>query len=226
MSEPTPTPTAPAPAAATPLASSPQGPQAELSEAEATKMSEWVKQDVAAGRLTPEQATKMFNELGRSPEQREPDLRSDEQKQLDQHFPAAKPEEFLIRYGGPGKDVVMTPELKQFDTTARAWMSGAGLPREFGNSLVNAIAKTAQHTKDMTPDQLERYGYAEFAKLEQAFGATLEEKLQSAAVMIHDLDLKQPGLKNLLKSRGLGDNALIASMLIGHAPIYHARKGR
>jgi len=98
----------------------------------------------------------MFNELGRTPEQREPDRRSDEQKQLDQHFPAAKPEEFLTRYGGPGEDVVMTPELKQFDTTARAWMSGAGLPREFGNSLVNAIAKTAQHTKDMTPDQLER----------------------------------------------------------------------
>jgi hypothetical protein len=44
--------------------------------------------------------------------------------------------------------------------------------------------------------------------------------------MIHDLDLKQPGLKNLLKSRGLGDNALIASTLIGHAAIYHARKGR
>ena len=53
-----------------------------------------------------------------------------------------------------------------------------------------------------------------------------EEKLQSAAVMIHDLDLKQPGLKNLLKSRGIGDNALIVSMLIGHAAIYHARKGR
>jgi hypothetical protein len=43
--------------------------------------------------------------------------------------------------------------------------------------------------------------------------------------MIHDLDLKQPGLKNLLRSKGIGDNALVASMLIGHAAIYHARRG-
>jgi hypothetical protein len=33
--------------------------------------------------------------------------------------------------------------------------------------------------------------------------------------MIHELDLKQPGLKNLLRSKGIGDNALIASMLMG-----------
>jgi len=54
MSEPTPTPTAPAPAAATRPASQPLEPQAEISEAEAAKMSESVKQDVAAGRLMPE----------------------------------------------------------------------------------------------------------------------------------------------------------------------------
>ena len=66
----------------------------------------------------------------------------------------------------------------------------------------------------MTPDQLEQYGYAEFAKLEKAFGPKLPEKLHSAALMIHDLDLKQPGLKNLLRSKGIGDSALIASMLI------------
>lgn len=35
--------------------------------------------------------------------------------------------------------------------------------------------------------------------------------------MIHNLDLKQPGLKNLLRLKGIGDNVLIASMLIGHA---------
>lgn len=72
-------PSAPAPAAATQLASSPQGPQAELTEAEAAKMSDWVKQDLALGRITPEQATKTFNELGRTMEQRLPDQLSNEQ---------------------------------------------------------------------------------------------------------------------------------------------------
>jgi hypothetical protein len=52
----------------------------------------------------------------------------------------------------------------------------------------------------------------------------LQEKLQAAADVIHVLDLKRPGLTNLLRSKGIGDNALIASMLMGHAAIYHARK--
>jgi hypothetical protein len=153
------------------------------------------------------------------------DQRSPEEKQMDAAYPPAKNSDYTIRYGEPGQqEPTMTPELKQFDTTARAWMSGAGLPRELGNSLVNAIAKVAQTTKAMTPDQLETYGVNEFQKLQRAHGPALEEKLHSAALMIHDLDLKQPGLKNLLRSKGIGDNALIASMLIQHAAIYHARK--
>jgi hypothetical protein len=49
--------------------------------------------------------------------------------------------------------------------------------------------------------------------------------LQAAGRVVHDLDLKTAGLKNHLKSRGIGDNALIANMLIAHAQIYHARRG-
>jgi hypothetical protein len=120
----------------------------------------------------------------------------------------------------------MTPELKQFDTTARAWLRSAGMPRELGNSLISTIAKVAQQTQHMTAGELEMYGYAEFAKLEKAFGATLDDKLRAAGRIVHELDQKTPGLKNLLKSKGLGDNAMIASMLIQHASIYHARKGR
>jgi hypothetical protein len=118
----------------------------------------------------------------------------------------------------------MTPELKQFDQSARTWMSTAGLPRDVGNSLVSAIAKVAQQTQRMTADQLETYGYAEFAKLKKAHGAALEERLQAAGRMVEALDKKQPGLKTLLRSKGLGDNALIASMLIQQAERWHARQ--
>jgi hypothetical protein len=45
--------------------------------------------------------------------------------------------------------------------------------------------------------------------------------------MVVALDKKQPGLKNLLRSRGLGDNAMVASMLIQQSERWHARrKGR
>jgi hypothetical protein len=196
-----------------------------VSESEAAMLVKWTRQDLAAGQISSAQTETIFADLNTPLEQRSPDTRTAEQKTLDQHFPAAKPDEFIIRYGGPGEDVVMTPELKQFDTTARAWLSGTGLPRDLGNSLVNTIARVAQTTKDMTEDKLKSYGYVEFAKLEHAYGATLEGKLQSAALMIHDLNLKQPGLKGLLRFKGIGDSALVASMLIQHAALYHARRG-
>jgi hypothetical protein len=153
-----------------------------------------------------------------------PDQRTDEQKQLDAAFPPAKPGDYIIRYGGPGEGVKETPELKPFDSTARTWLSKAQFPREVGNSLVNAIAQVAQQTQAMTEGQLESYGYAEFAKLERAYGNTLDERLRQAGRIVEALEQKQPGLKNLLKSKGIGDNAMIASLLIQQAERYCARR--
>jgi hypothetical protein len=212
-------------AATTSPAPSASGLQAELSTREAETMIGWVKADLAAGKLSPERAEQMFSELGASPEQRAPDTRSDEAKALNAQFPPAKPTDYTIRYGLPGQDVPQTPELKQFDSSARTWLSGAGFPRDVGNSLVNAIAKTAQLTKDMNADQLETYGTTEFAKLEKAHGLALDDKLRAAGRMVEDLERKQPGLKQLLKSKGIGDSAMVANLLIAHAQIYHARRG-
>jgi len=224
MTDPT-TPTAPAAPTVTPHVE--PHTKASVSESEAAQMMGWLKQDLAQGRISPEQAAKAFDQLQATEEQRGPDTRTDEQKALDKQFPLAKESDYVIRYGEPGQEPTMTSELKQFDTSARAWMSGAGLPRELGNTLVNTIAKVAQTTKAMTLDQLESYGYTKFAKLEKAYGATLEEKLQSAAMMIHALDQKTPGLKNLLKSRGIGDPALVVAQIFGQSERWHARrKGR
>ncbi|HYM89549.1 MAG TPA: hypothetical protein VES92_10600 [Nitrospiraceae bacterium] len=82
----------------------------------------------------------------------------------------------------------------------------------------------ARQTKAMTPDQLESYGLIEYEKLQQVYGDKLEEKLIAAGHMVVALDQKTPGLKNLLRSKGLGDNAMIASMLIGQAERYWARR--
>jgi hypothetical protein len=199
--------------------------KASVSTAEAAIIQGWIKDDLAKGKLTPEQAAKAFDDMNTPLDQRGPDTRSDEEKMLDKQFPPAKPEDYIIRYGDPGQELKMTPELHAFDQSARTWLSGAGFPRDVGNSLVSAIAKVAQQTQRMTPDQLETYGSAEFAKLERAHGAALEERLQTAGRMVHELDLKTPGLKNLLKSKGIGDSAMVANILINHAAIYHARHG-
>ncbi|HEV8327703.1 MAG TPA: hypothetical protein VGQ08_09485 [Nitrospiraceae bacterium] len=106
-------------------------------------------------------------------------------------------------------------------------MSGAEFPRELGNSLITTIEKVAQTTKHMDANQLEQYGFDEFAKLERVYGKDLDAKLQAAGRMVEELEKTKPGLQNLLRSNGLGDNALIASMLIGQSERYWARrKGR
>ena len=44
--------------------------------------------------------------------------------------------------------------------------------------------------------------------------------------MIHAMEERQPGIKALLQSRGIGDNAIVASMLIGQAELYWKRWGK
>jgi hypothetical protein len=223
---PAPAPTAPT----TPIA--PPAPvelhsHAGLYESEAATMADWTRQDVASGKLIPEAAAKIFDDLGTPMDQRvtPPDTRSDEQKLIDQHFPPAKPEEFSIRYADPGQSPPpMTPEMKQFDQSARTWLSAAEFPRELGNSLITTIERVAQTTKHLDANQLEQYGFDEFAKLERVYGKELDAKLQQAAVMIDALDKKQPGLKNLLRGHGVGDSALVVAQIIGQSERWHARR--
>ena len=181
---------------------------ADLSETEAAMMAGWVKEDLAKGKMTQAQADRVFGKLKTPMDQRAPDSRSDEVKALDTAFPQAKESDYNIPYFLPGQaPPVMPKALVEFDQSARSWLAAAQFDRTLSNSLVNAIAKTVQTTKGMDANQLEQYGFDEFAKLEQCYGRELETKLHQAAVMIHELDQKTHGLKNLLKSKGIGDNA-------------------
>jgi hypothetical protein len=109
----------------------------------------------------------------------------------------------------------MTKELQQFDTSTRTWLSEAQFDRTLGNSLVTVIERTVQQTKNLTENELEDYGYREYEKLQKAHGDKLDERLHQAGRMVEGLDKKQPGLKNLLRSKGIGDSAIVANMLSG-----------
>jgi len=152
---------------------------------------------------------------------------SEEQKTLDQHFgPVAKPEDYRITYGRPGEDVKETPELKAFDANAKAWMHGMGLPRDFGNSVAQIVSKQIQHLSTLSPEQRESVKERENEKLRTLYGGQdkLEEALEPARQMIHELDQKRPGLKEFVRAHG--DHALFVAQLVQAARIYHApRKG-
>lgn len=68
------------------------------------------------------------------------------------------------------------------------------------------------------------YGYAEFAKLERAYGPALERKLGAAGRMVQALEAKRLGLNNLLQSKGIGDSALVVAQLIGQSERWHTRR--
>lgn len=98
------------------------------------------------------------------------------------------------------------------------------MSRDLGNTLVSTITKVAQQTQLMNANQLDAYGETEFAKLQSISGDGLEEKLQQAGKRVNILESQKQGLKDLLRHRGLGDNALVASLLIRQAERYWARR--
>ena len=198
--------------------------KAGVSDSEAATIQGWIKDDLAKGKMTQAQADAVFNELNVPLDQRGPDTRTDEQKTLDKHFTAAKPEDYIIRYGGPGEDVPMTPELKQGDAMLRGWLAAMGFSREQGNAASNIVLKLAQ--QKMTPAQVESYTVTENAKLQALYGDTWDERFEPARRMIHAVEATNPGLENFLRANGVGDRAVLVNMLINHAPIYHARKGQ
>ena len=195
----------------------------ELTSDEAGKMIEWAKNDLLAGKISQAQHDTMLAELGTTPGQQPgADPRPPEVKVLDEQFPPAKPEEFRIQYGLGD----LSEPQKEFDTTARNWLAGAEFPKALGDSLVTNVGRVAEHTRNMNDAQLENYGADEFQKLRGVYGEKLEEKLTMAGLMIKEIEGKHPGLQQLLKGRGIGDNAVVASLLIQQAQRYFARRGQ
>ena len=197
---------------------------------EAAKMIEWERDNLAKGIITPEEAAKRFDSLGATPEQRAPDTRSDEVKQLDAHFPPAKESDYVLHMYPPGQAPAVIPKEDQvFEANARAWMgpSGAGLPVNIGNALVHAIVQSKQATNGMTESQRVQRDYDTFDKLRQAHGDKLEERLDAADRMIHMIEQTHRGVYEFLTEHHLSTDPMVMNMLISHAPIYHARrKGR
>ena len=175
-----------------------------------------------AGNLSMLDITRALSTLCEAAEPKEHDARSAQEKELDQAFPVARPEDYTIAYGGPGENVTMTPELRQADTLARNWMSEMGFTREAGSTIANIVNKLAQ--RQMSAEQVDAYRDAENLKLRSLYGDTWDQRLGPARDMIIAVDKKFPGLRNFLLAHGVGDSAVLVNMLVQQAAIYHARK--
>ena len=188
----------------------------------------WEKDNLAKGHITPEEATKRIDALGATAEQRSPDLRSAEMKQLDKDFLPAKEHEFLVNLYPPGQAPAVIPkEVQAFEANVRGWMGpdGAGLSRKQGNSLITTISRMLRQTHTLSANERDTYKDHENAKLDSLFGPDWHaDLLKPVARMIHEIDQKRHGLKAFVAEHG--DNALFLTQLIQAARIYDARKGR
>lgn len=166
-----------------------------------------MREEVASGKLSADAAAKTFDQLGIPMDQRglNPDQRSVEQQQLDAQFPPAKASDYVINYFTPGQaPPVMPKEVKAFDASGGYYQSHAAVQHHSTRSLVNSVEAVITATHKMNESELVAYGEREYEKLDQTYGPDLEAKLQSAARMIHELDAKQPGLKEFLNRRASG----------------------
>ena len=126
----------------------------DLSPAEAATMTKWIQQDLAAGKMTSEQANKALDELNASPEQRLPDSRSDEVRQLDQQFPVAKEGDYIVTWYPPGHAPAQMPkEVQALDASVRGWLHAAGATREHGNAIAAIVSRDLQRRAAMTAEQ-------------------------------------------------------------------------
>lgn len=214
----------PAAPAATPAPPAPSEFSLPISTSEAASVAQWIKADLAAGKVTPEEAAKAFDEVGLPMDQRGPDQRSEKQIETDRQFPPAKPHDYLIQYDHLNSDQPIPPEVQALDAAARTWLSEAGFPREIGNSLVKTIDRVGKETAGMSTAQSELYRMSELKKLQHVHGEHLAERLQAADDMLDAVDQQHPGVIDFLDTHGIGRNALVWNALIQQAAIYHARR--
>ena len=218
-------PTAPVAPIITPSETPPQDDLQQISEAQATLIVADIKAQVQKGTMSQAIAEEAHDQIQTPIDQRAPDNRSEALKELDRAAPPGKETDYAIRYGIPGQDPPpMTKELKEFDSTARSWLARAEFSRENGNSVIRAIEQTVNTTRHMNAEQLEQFRQTEMMTLRGLFGDSLEEKLRECSQMVHAVEMQQPGLKNLLQSKGIGDAAVVLTQLIAQSQIWHARR--
>ena len=79
-----------------------------LSQTEAAKVATWIKEELAAGKVSQAQADAMFAELNTPIEHRGPDTRSAEQMQSTNFFPPQSPKSFSFSTRSLDKNVRWT----------------------------------------------------------------------------------------------------------------------
>lgn len=176
-----------------------------------------LKEFVAKGKLSTEEAAKYFDEL-QTPMENRTDTRTEAAKELDAAgFVPAKGNAFVLSFS----DEVLPPEGKQ---SIRTWLEHLESDLTSGNTFIKTFDEVGRHYVAIPEAQRPAWAAQEMGKLQRLYGDRLPEKFQQARTTIDLLEAQRPGLKALLNS-GVGDSARVVAQIFALSERYHARRG-
>lgn len=219
MTTETPTPTSNAPAAAPAIPEAP--PLASSSDFTPAQLKDLADDLVARGSLTREDAEAMLvvDGVPLDKPKSEGEL-SPEAAEIDAMFPPAKPEEYQM----PSMGDEYGPTQHKLDTDARGWLAEARFPAGLGSALLSEIDRVSVAHSKMSDGERQIWAQKEVAVLQNMWGDSYGPRVKAAQQIIKELELKRPGLVEILEVSGAGNSAFVIAQVALHAERLLARR--
>jgi hypothetical protein len=202
----------PAPSATPSTPAEPVAGVAELNR-EQTTMIGWIREDLAAGKMTQEQADEAIREAtGQDPKDILSDKRSDSERAYDLAFPKAAASDIPW----PHTEETTTPQYDSFRNQVNGYMVDAGLTKDSAGYILKLADNFGYQSERWSDEDHVVFGRAEMARLTALWGSQTDARVNMARQMVDKLETARPGLKALLIESGLGNHAGLILELAQH----------
>jgi hypothetical protein len=212
---------------ASPSASVDATPAIEMNTAPSTEaegFKAWVREDLAAGKMTREQADQALRDIdGTTLAEMAKDSRNDAQRFHDSQWPPAAPEAYTFpRYDDPE---AITKEMTAGDKMARNWLSTGLFPKEEGSFVAAEVNRVAEEIDKFTEAQHELYQRTEMNKLTCIWREDTAKNIAIAADYVRDLDKKTGGTLIPFLNSGIGNSSALTILIYSQAQRLAVRNG-
>jgi hypothetical protein len=182
--------------------------------AEAEGFKQWVRQDLASGKMTPAEADQALREIdGQGLDQLKADTRSECEREYDRAFPVCREDNIPWPHSPDGESM---PEFNAFRSQMNCYFVDAGMTKDTAGYILKEADAFGYRSEKWTPEEHVLVGRAEIAKLESVLGDRLPQQLLLAKQMVQKLESKRPGLVAMLEETGLGNHSGVILALANH----------
>lgn len=184
----------------------------EFSDTQKRQMVEWAIED---GSLTQEKGNELLEQDGL--ETIKHDNRSVYEKEIDNLFPPAKPEDYQFDFLHELDQSNSTSEVKAVNDKYRSWLSHARFTKEQGSFIANEVNRSSKRWQQMSEPVREAYKEDQQNILKRMWGPNYNQNLNLALKLVKEMDQKSPGALALLEETGAANNAFVIQKLAAQA---------